>query len=139
MTLSEAMKRFLCAILDDGTTPDDITASNATEIWVLIADAFNERFNGGVGAVAPLTVEFGEGAASGTTRAYLTGGVSGESYVYKVGVESLPPGGSDLTTWTTWDGATDIPADEGQVICIAQIDSSGIVTRAGIVVAVVAI
>ena len=56
MSLLDAMKLFLCYLLDDGTTPGQITATSAAEIWVLMGEAFNVRFNGGA-AIAALTVE----------------------------------------------------------------------------------
>ena len=137
MSLLDAMKLFLCHLLNDGTTPGQITATSAAEIWVLMGEAFNVRFNGGA-AIAALTVEFGEGSTSGTTHAYITGAASGESFVYMVGVSSLPAG-ADLGTWTAWDGTSDITAADGVSICIAQVDENGIVARAGIGTAVTAI
>ena len=138
MSLLDAMKLFLCYLLNDGTTPGQITVTSAAEIWVLMGEAFNARFNGGA-AIAALTVECGEGSTSGTTHAYITGAVSGESFVYMVGVSSLPAAGADLSTWTVWDGTSDITAADGASICIAQVDENGIVTRAGIGTATTAI
>lgn len=137
MSLLDAMKLFLCHLLNDGTTPGQITATSAAEIWVLMGEAFNVRFNGGA-AIAALTVEFGEGSTSGTTHAYITGAASGESFVYMVGVSSLPAG-AYLSTWTAWDGTSDITAADSVSICIAQVDENGIVARAGIGTAVTAI
>ena len=137
MSLLDAMKLFLCYLLNDGTTPGQITATSAAEIWVLMGEAFNVRFNGGA-AIAALTVEFGEGSTSGTTHAYITGAASGESFVYMVGATALPAAGADLSTWTAWDGTSDITAADGVSICIAQVDENGIVTRAGISTAVTA-
>ena len=138
MSLLDAMKLFLCYLLNDGTTPGQITATSAAEIWVLMGEAFNVRFNGGA-AIAALTVEFGEGSTSGTTHAYITGAASGESFVYMVGATALPAAGADLSIWTAWDGTSDITAADGVSICIAQVDENGIVTRAGIGTAVTAI
>lgn len=138
MSLTDAMKLFLCYLLNDGATPEQITATNAAEVWVLMGEAFNARFNGGA-AIAALAVEFGEGSTSGTTHAYITGAASGESFVYMVGVSSLPAAGANLSAWTAWDGASDITAADGVSICIAQVDENGIVTRAGIGMAATAI
>ena len=139
MSLLDAMKLFLCYLLNDGTTPGQITATSAAEIWILIGEAFNVRFNGGAASIAALTVEFGEGSTSGTTHAYITGAASGESFVYMVGATALPAAGADLSTWTAWDGTSDITAADGVSICIAQADEYGIVARAGIGTAVTAI
>ena len=51
-----AMKEFICYILNDGTTADDITDTNTTQLWNRIGEAFNARFNGGAAAVSGLTV-----------------------------------------------------------------------------------
>ena len=126
------------SLLNDGTTPEQIAATNAAEVWELMGEAFNARFNGGA-AIAALAVEFGEGSASGTTHAYVTGTASGESFVYMVGVSSLPAAGANLSAWTAWDGTSDITAADGVNICIAQVDENGIVTRAGIGTVVTAI
>ena len=138
MSLLDAMKLSLCYLSNDGTTPGQITATSAAEIWVLMGEAFNVRYNGGA-AIAALTVEFGEGSTSGTTHAYITGAASGESFVYMAGVSSLPAAGADLSTWAAWDGTSDITAADGVSICIAQVDENGIVARAGICTAVTAI
>ena len=132
------MKLFPCYLLNDGTTPGQITATSAAEIWVLMGEAFNVRFNGGA-AIAALAVEFGDGSTSGTTHAYITDAASGESFVYMVDVSSLPAAGANLSAWTAWDGTSDITAADGVSICIAQVDENGIVTRAGIGTAVTAI
>ena len=68
MSLTDAMKLFRRYLLNDGTTPEQITATSAAEIWALIGEAFNVRFNGGATSIAALTVEFGEGSTSDTTR-----------------------------------------------------------------------
>ena len=135
----DAMKLFPCYLLNDGTAPEQITATNAAEVWALVGKAFNERFNGRAASVAALTVEFGDGSTSGTTHAYITGAASGESFVYMVGVSSLPAASADLSAWTAWDGTSDITAADGVSICIAQVDENGIVTRAGIGTAATAI
>lgn len=83
----------------DGTTVNDITTANATDVRVRMGEAFNGRFNGGAASVAALAVEFGDGSTSGITRAYITGAASGESFVYMVGVSSLPAAGVDLSMW----------------------------------------
>ena len=127
------------SLLNDGTTPEQIAATNAAEVWELMGEAFNEGFSGGAASVAALTVEFGEGSTSGTAHAYITGAASGESFVYMVGATALPAAGAALSMWTAWDGTSDITAADGVSICIAQVDENGIVARAGIGTAVTAI
>ena len=127
------------SLLNDGTTLEQIAATNAAEVWELMGEAFNGRFDGGAASIAALTVKFSEGSTSGTTHAYVTGAASGESFVYMVGVSSLPAAGADLSAWTAWDGASGIATSDGVSICIAQVDENGIVTRAGIGTAVTAI
>ena len=127
------------SLLNDGTTPEQIAATNAAEVWELMGETFNGRFNGGAASIAALTVKFGEGSTSGITHAHITGAASGESFVYMVGVSSLPAAGANLSAWTAWDGTSDITAADGVSICIAQVDENGIITRAGIGTAVTAI
>lgn len=136
-TTTGAMKEFICYILNDGTTPDDITDTNTTQIWNRIGEAFNARFNGGAAAVSGLTVICREGATTGTTLPTVTG-VTGETFRYNVGDSvTLPGAGDDLSAWSVWDGG-DVPAEDGQKICVVQVDENNLAVRSGIASVIVA-
>ena len=37
----------------------------------------------------------------------------------------------DLSDWTAWDGSADIPANTGDMIVVAEVDSIGLCMAAG--------
>lgn len=81
-----------------------------------------------------LTLKSCEGRKSGET--YITVDpplASGNRYKYKVAVDvSLPAIGQNLRTWTTWNGSSNIAAETGKKICIAEVDADYKAVRAGI-------
>ena len=90
--------------------------------------------NGIDGALAKITVVSAAGTASGDTAITVSGYTpgTGESYKYLV-AESLPTVylGQDLTSWTSWNGSSDITAATGKIIVIAAVDSSNNAVAAG--------
>ena len=75
----------------------------------------------------PLTVVSVPGASEGDTAIYVNPIIeAGHSYKYKVGGSvDLPLYDAVLTTgWTSWDGESDITAETGQQIVIAEVETS---------------
>lgn len=134
MTTVEAMKLFICYILNDGTTSEDITETNATALWARIAEAFNTRFNGssGGGILGGLVITSLPGTTVGTTAITVTG-ASGTNFRYKFGAVS-PEYHEDLSTWNIWDGTSDITADDGARICIAEVTDDNLAISAGVTI-----
>lgn len=56
----------------------------------------------------------------------------GDKYKYSF-VDSLPELYQDLSTWSDWDGESEIPATNGDTICIAEVNSSNQAIGAGII------
>lgn len=138
MTLTEAMKLFLCAVLNDGTTPNDIEENTAILLWQRIAEAFNTRFNvsGGSGStqqLGELTLVSTPGATTGTTHIVVTGASSTNFRYISGGTVVLPTYNQDLSAWTTWDGVSDIAIDDGTRICVAEV-SGNLAIAAGIAI-----
>lgn len=48
--------------------------------------------------------------------------------------DELPTPGAILSDWTLWDGVSDIVGEDGQKICIAEVDTNVSVIGAGIVI-----
>lgn len=134
-----AMKELVCCIRNDGTTPDQITDTNATMLWNRICEAFDYRFNGGASAdISSLRVICREGVDSGTTLPVVSG-ATGENFRYMVGANlSLPSAGDDLSTWAVWSGGS-VAAEDGQKICIAQVDENNLAVKAGIATVIIGI
>ena len=139
MTATDAMKHFICYIKNDGTTIDQITQSNASDLWEQICIVFNQRFNTGAsggstgGTLGDLAVVSLPGVITGTTAVTVTGADSGSTLMYKVSTGSLSIGyGDDLSGWSTWDGTSDITAADGLLLYIAQVDDDNKAMKAGV-------
>lgn len=139
MTTVEAMKQLVCYIKNDGTTIADITETNATNIWVLMGEAFNERFNSGGTSEQPgttttplgeLTLVSSPGTVVGTTTIEVSG-ATGSNFKYKVD-GNVSAYGQDLNTWETWNGG-EITVEDGAHLCIAEVDSNFKAVAAGYV------
>lgn len=134
MTTVEAMKTLICYIKNDGTTIDDISQTNATDLWEQIGIAFNARFNSG-STISGLLVTSLPGTTVGTTTITVSGATSSSpNFKYAVGNVDLPSYGEDLSDWATWNGTSDIAADDGVKLIIAEVDSSGAAIAAGVVI-----
>jgi uncharacterized protein YjdB len=84
---------------------------------------------------ASITVVSVAGSTSGMTAVYVNPVItSGNSYLYRVGATvNLPDAASTLSDgWTTWDGSDEIAATNGYQICVAEVNASNVVQRAGI-------
>lgn len=80
-----------------------------------------------------LTVTSQVGTAEGTTALEVTPELTeGRTYRYKTGPNvQMPVLYQDLSDWTAWDGSADIPANTGDMIVVAEVDSIGLCMAAG--------
>lgn len=80
-----------------------------------------------------LTVTSQAGTAEGTTSLEVTPELTdGRTYRYKTGPDvQMPVLYQDLSDWTVWGGSADIPANTGDMIVVAEVDSIGLCMAAG--------
>lgn len=88
------------------------------------------------GSLSTISVASEAGSDTGTTKLTLTGYTqgAGESYKYKIADLKAPSVyyGQELdSTWTAWNGTSDITAESDKMITIASVDSTGAVVAAG--------
>lgn len=129
MTTTEAMKHLICYIKNDGTTHDQITQTNAADLWEQIGLAFNARFNNGsetggtsgISNLGELTLVSTPGTVVGTTTIEVSG-ATGSDFKYKVD-GNVSAYGEDLSTWETWSGG-EIIVEDGAHLCMAEVDSN---------------
>lgn len=98
------------------------------------ADSFIRHFLGiEDNALESLTVSSVAGTAVGDTAITVTEPLTdGRTYRYKVGSSvDLPALYDSLSDWSIWDGTSDITAASGDTICIAEVDTLGLVLAAG--------
>ena len=80
-----------------------------------------------------LTVTSQAGTAEGTTSLEVTPELTdGRTYRYKTDPNvQMPVLYQDLSDWTVWGGSADIPANTGDMIVVAEVDSIGLCMAAG--------
>lgn len=80
-----------------------------------------------------LTVQSAAGTAVGTTKLTVTPALtSGNSYKYKVSdEETTVEAGQNVRVWKSWDGKSDIVAESGKHIIVAECDKNYEVLKAG--------
>lgn len=80
-----------------------------------------------------LKVQSSPGIAIGTTQINITGSSLNAIYRYEFNVE-LPNYDDNLSEWMSWDGISEIFAEDGHKICIAEVTSENLARKAGIVI-----
>lgn len=124
-----ALKKLCAAIKDDGTKWEEIPGETVPDVidQITLAKGGDDPS----GELATLTISTVPGTASGTTKVTVSGNGSGQLYYEVSGAISLPEYHEDISSWTTWDGTSDITATDGETICIAEADTKGLAVAAG--------
>jgi hypothetical protein len=121
----------LCAKIIGGTaTADDIEGTTIAEVLKVIIDNYTGATPQTLGV---LTVTSVEGSSRGTTKVTVTPTV-GESSTYRYTVLNSAiyiTRGEDLSSWTAWDGVSEIVATNGYTIYVAEVDDSNLALKCG--------
>jgi len=73
-----------------------------------------------------------EGTSAGQTVIKVTEPLTdGNKYKYKVSVKVLPAKNQDLSSWTDWNGVSEIMADSGVYLYVAECTSNNRAVRCG--------
>jgi hypothetical protein len=108
----------------------EITAQASDNEGTLIL--FDEEVLGDTVKASGLTVSSAAGSTTGTTKLTVTPEITeGNSYRYIQGAQ-IPSIGTVLTGWKVWDGVSDITAATGDILTVAEVDSTGAAVKAGI-------
>lgn len=85
-----------------------------------------------------LKVQSSPGIDVGTTQINILGGSTNAIYRYVIDSVKiqLPEYDEDLSDWTYWDGISEIFAEDGHNICIAEVTSENLARKAGITIVV---
>ena len=75
------------------------------------------------------------GSAIGTTKITVADSTPDSLYKYSF-TDTLPEYNQDLTEWETWDGTSDIVAEDGHKICIVEVTTEKLAIRASVVTVV---
>lgn len=95
---------------------------DVAEIEAWFANGYFEAYSENL---KTLTVASVDGEELGTTKITVSPALSGgRSYVYKTDAEiTAPTLNAVLNGWAAWDGVSDIEAETGDEICIAEVDA----------------
>jgi hypothetical protein len=121
----------LCAKIIGGTaTADDIEGTTIADVLKVIIDNYTGATPQTLGV---LTVTSVEGSSKGTTKVTVTPTVGENStYRYKVSNTSISVNrNDDLSSWTAWDGVSEIVATNGYIICVAEVDDTNLALKCG--------
>lgn len=112
----------LCAKVIGGTaTADDVQGSTIAEVINQITENFSGTTPQTLGS---LTVTSVEGTSNGTTKITVSE-PKGEynEYRYKISSSAITINrNDDLSSWTAWDGSSEIVATNGYKIYVAEVD-----------------
>lgn len=121
---------------------DEIPATSGQYIGIYEVDSGNKvkKFGQTVieAAEAPidsLTVTSAVGSDIGYTTITVSPELTeGNSYRYTMApsISELPERNADLSSWTEWDGTSEIEAEDGHKICICEVDSNNLAIKGGI-------
>lgn len=82
----------------------------------------------------PLTVTSEQGSNIGCTFITVTPSLTdGYQYAYKF-TSDIPQYHDSAADWSAWDGISEIKAEAGVIICIAECTTDGFITKAGIAI-----
>ena len=82
-----------------------------------------------------LKAESAAGNTIGTTKITIADATKTAMYKYNF-TSVLPEYNQDLTDWYTWDGVSDITAEDGHKMCVVEVTSNNLAIRASVVTVV---
>lgn len=131
-TIVNELKELCAAIAGDGIVASDVKGDTTAEVINKITRAYKGEsiFDD---ELAPLTLKSVAGTQVGYTAITATGAVAEEpSYYYKV-TNTLPAYGTDLSSWTPWDGTSEIQAEDSITLAICEVDERKLAIAGGTV------
>lgn len=127
----DALKRLCAKIIGGTTTARDIKGETIAEVIDAITAAYESSTPSVLGT---LTLVSTPGTTFGTTHIAVTGASSGALFRYKA-TNTLPSLNEDLSTWTPWDGTSDIEAEDASKLSICEVDEDNLALKGGTVTA----
>lgn len=131
-TIVDALKELCAAIAGGEIVACDVKGDTTAEVIGRITRAYKGEsiFDGDL---AELTLTSAAGTEAGYTTITVEGAVAeSPNYRYKV-TNKLPEYGADLSDWTTWDGTSDIQAEDSSTLAICEVDERKLAIAGGTV------
>lgn len=131
----DALKELCAAIATkagESVSPADVPGDTSADVIKRITKAYKGESIFDTEKLAALTLSSAAGATLGTTKVTVEGAIGSSGFKYKATTQ-LPNYGDELTGWTTWDGSSDITADDSTTIAICEVDENGLAIAGGTV------
>lgn len=134
MTNLDALKELCAAVATKGgeeVSPADVKGDTSADVIRLITRAYKGEsiFDD---ELPKLTLSSEAGASVGHTKITVSGATGTGAYKYKA-TGTLPSLGEDLSTWTSWDGTSEIEAEDSSVLAICEVDDRNLAVAGGTV------
>ena len=126
-----ALKKLAAKIIGGDTSANDIAGNTIADVL----DVITANYEGNTPLIlGTLTVTSVLGSEAGKTAITVTPSLGmGDSYRYKTDPSSvtLPERNEDLSSWASWDGVSEITAEDGHKICICEVDANNLALKGG--------
>lgn len=131
-----ALKKLAAKMIGGETQVSDIPGTTIADVL----DVITNNYEGIIPSVlGTLTVTSVVGSTEGNTKITVSPELSsGNSYRYKVNASAieLPERNEDLSSWPSWNGISEITAEDGHRICICEVDANNFALKGGTTIVV---
>ena len=126
-----ALKKLAAKIIGGDTSANDIAGNTIADVL----DVITANFEGNTPLIlGTLTLNSVLGSEIGKTVITVTPALgANNSYRYKTDPSSvtLPERNEDLSSWASWDGVSEIAAEDGHKICVCEVDANNLALKGG--------
>lgn len=127
-----ALKKLAAKMIGGTTSAGDIPGNTIADVLEVIT----ENYTGATPLVlGELTLTSVVGANAGLTAVTVSPALStGNSYRYKVEPSdgTLPERNENLSSWASWDGKSEIEAEDGHKLIICEVDANNYAIKGGV-------
>ena len=126
-----ALKKLAAKIIGGDTSANDITGNTIADVLDIITANFESNTPLILGT---LTLNSVLGSEAGKTVVTVTPALgANNSYRYKTDSSStaLPERNEDLSSWASWDGVSEITAENGHKLIICEVDANNLALKGG--------
>lgn len=127
-----ALKKLAAKIIGGDTSANDIAGNTIADVL----DVITENHEGNTPLIlGSLTVTSALGSSSGKTVVTVTPALgANDSYRYKTDPSSsaLPERNEDVSSWASWDGTSEIEAENGHKLIVCEVDANNLALKGGV-------
>lgn len=127
-----ALKKLAAKMIGGATSAGDIPGNTIADVLEVIT----ENYQGATPLIlGELTVTSSAGTDAGSTKVTVSPELStGNSYRYKTEPSggTLPERNEDLSSWASWDGKSEIEAEDGHKLIVCEVDANNLAIKGGV-------